>query len=75
MSIKTFLMKQVIKRQFKDVPDSQVDMIMNLVNKNPELFEKIGKEIKAMTDKGRDQMAASMEVMRKYQSELSKINR
>ncbi len=75
MSIKTFLMKQVIKRQFKDVPDSQVDMIMDLVNKNPELFEKIGKEIKAMTDKGRDQMAASMEVMRKYQSELSKINR
>lgn len=75
MSLKTFLMKKMIKRQMGDVPDSQVDMVMDVVNKNPELFEKIGKEIKEMTDKGRDQMAASMEVMRKYQSELSKIKR
>jgi hypothetical protein len=59
----------------KGAPQSQVDMIVEIIDKNPELFEKIGKEIKELTDKGRDQMAASMEVMRKYQSELAKIKR
>lgn len=75
MSIKSFLLKQMIKHQMKGAPQSQVDMIVEIIDKNPELFEKIGKEIKELTDKGRDQMAASMEVMRKYQSELAKIKR
>ncbi|MEK7569047.1 MAG: hypothetical protein AAB497_02955 [Patescibacteria group bacterium] len=71
--IKEFLMKQMIKRQLKGVPEAEVDRIIALVEKNPELFKKIGDEIQAKVKSGRSQMAASMEVMRAHQSELQKV--
>jgi len=71
--IKEFLMKQVIKRQLKGVPEAEVERIMALVEKNPELFKKIGDEIQAKVKAGRSQMAASMEVMRAHQGELQKV--
>lgn len=66
-------MKQVIKRQLKGVPEAEVNRIIALVEKNPELFKKIGDEIQAKVKAGRSQMAASMEVMRAHQSELQKV--
>jgi hypothetical protein len=71
--IKEFLMKQVIKRQLKGVPEAEVNRIIALVEKNPELFKKIGDEIQAKVKAGRSQMAASMEVMRAHQAELQKV--
>jgi len=71
--IKEFLMKQVIKRQLKGVPEAEVNRIILLVEKNPELFKKIGDEIQAKVKAGRSQMAASMEVMRAHQAELQKV--
>lgn len=70
--IKKYVMKKMLERQLKDVPTDQKEMIMQAVEDNPELFEKIGKEIQAETKKGRDQTAVTMEVFRKYQSELQK---
>lgn len=71
--IKDFLMKQVIKRQLKGMPEAEVNRIIMLVEKNPELFKKIGDEIQAKVKAGRSQMAASMEVMRAHQAELQKV--
>lgn len=71
--IKDFLLKQVIKRQLKGVPEAEIDRIIQLVEKNPELFKKIGDEIQAKVKSGRSQMAASMEVMRAHQAELQKV--
>ncbi|MFA5933623.1 MAG: hypothetical protein WC795_00125 [Candidatus Paceibacterota bacterium] len=71
--IKEFLMKQMMKRQLKGMPQSQQDLIMKVVMENPELFKKIGEEIKAKTKAGMDETAASMTVMRKYQGELAKV--
>lgn len=71
--IKEFLLKQMIKRQMKGVPEAEVNRIIALVEKNPELFKKIGDEIKAKVKSGRSEMAASMEVMRAHQSELQKV--
>jgi hypothetical protein len=73
MSLKTFLMKKMIKSQMKGVPDSEIDKVITMVEKNPELFNTIAKEIEALVKSGRDQMSASMEVMRKYQSDLQKL--
>ena len=70
---KEFLLKQMIKRQLKGVPEHEVDRIIGLVEKNPELFKKIGDEIQAKVKSGRSQMAASMEVMRAHQSELQRV--
>ncbi|OHA79843.1 MAG: hypothetical protein A2747_03435 [Candidatus Yonathbacteria bacterium RIFCSPHIGHO2_01_FULL_44_41] len=71
--LKEFLLKQVIKRQLKGVPEAEIDRIITLVEKNPELFKKIGDEIKAKVKSGRSEQAASMEVMRAHQSELQKV--
>jgi hypothetical protein len=63
-----FLMKKMLKAQ--GVPENQIDMVVKLVQKNPELFKKIASEVKVEMDKGKDQMKASMEVMSKYKSEI-----
>ncbi len=71
--IKDFLLKQMLKRQLKGLPEAEIDRIVELVGKNPEVFKKIGDEIKAKVKSGRSQTAATMEVMRAHQSELQKI--
>lgn len=45
-------------------------MMMTLVTKNPELFKKIGEEIERRKKGGEGEMKASMEVMKKYRTEL-----
>jgi hypothetical protein len=70
---KEFLMKKMIKSQLKGVPDSEVNRIIELVSKNPELFKKIGDEIQAKIKSGRSQTAATMEVMRARQAEIQKV--
>lgn len=56
----------------KNVPADQQEMIMELVEKNPELFQKIAKEMQAeLKSNGNNQMAAAMKVLPKYQKELA----
>lgn len=73
MGLQDFLLSQVIKHKMKDVPPAQRDQIIALVQKNPELFKKIGEEIERRTKGGESQMKASMEVMKKYRAELATI--
>ena len=71
MSIKNFLIKKAAERQLKDMPKEQQDMIMKLLENNPDLFVKMSKEIEHKVKKeGKDQMLAMMEVSKKYQKEL-----
>lgn len=55
------------------VPEAQIDMVINMMEKDPELFKKIAVEIKAKINEGKNQQEASMEVMKKYESELKKL--
>lgn len=71
MSIKNFLIKKAAERQLKDMPKDQKDMIMKLLENNPDLFMKMSKEMEhKMKKEGKDQMLAMMEVGKKYQKEL-----
>lgn len=70
---KNFLLKQLLKKQMKGVPPEQQEMILAAIEKNPEFFQKIGLEIQQKMKEGKDQMAATMEVMQKHQEELRKI--
>jgi hypothetical protein len=72
MGIKDFFVKKMLGSQLKKsgLPQDQQDKLMNAMMKNPELFKKIGDEIKALEKSGKNQMFASMEVMKKYQNEL-----
>jgi len=68
---KNFLIKKMLRTQ--GVPEAQIDMVLNMMEKNPELFKKIAEEIKAKTDAGLDQQTASMQVMQKYENDLKKL--
>lgn len=70
---KNFLMKQMLKRQMKDVPEAEQEKVFAMIEKNPDFFQNIAAEIKQKMDQGKDQMAATMEVVQKHQEELKKI--
>lgn len=55
------------------VPEAQIEMFINMMEKNPELFKTIAEETKTKMDAGMDQQSAAMEVMKKYQDELKKL--
>lgn len=71
--IKNFAVKKLIQSQLKNVPEDQRQLIMEMVEKDPKLFEKIAKEMQEeLKRNGNNQMAAAMKVLPKYQAELQK---
>jgi hypothetical protein len=73
MSLKSFLMKKMLKSKMKDIPEDQQEKIFAAIEKNPQLFQKIAEEVQQKMKEGKDQMSASMEVMMKYQNELKDL--
>jgi len=68
------LLKKMMKSQMKDVPLEQQEKMLEMIEKNPTLFENIALETKALVDGGLDQMSAAMRVAEKYKDELKKLN-
>ncbi len=68
--IKEFFIKQAVKHGTKNLPKDQAEMLQGMVEKNPELFAKIAKEIEALKKAGKPEMYAALDVMKKYQKEL-----
>ena len=69
--IKKYATKKVLQSQLKNVPEDQRQLIMELVEKDPQLFETIAKEIQEdMKKNGSTQEAAAMKVFPKYQQQL-----
>lgn len=65
-------MKQMLKRQIKNLPQAQQDTILKAVTANPDLFQKIAEETKEKVKGGMSEFHASMAVMQKYKTELQK---
>lgn len=70
---KGFMMRKLLEKQLKDAPAEQRELIMTLLEKDPKLFEKIAGEMQAEIKAGKNQMAAAMKVMPKYQAELKAL--
>ena len=70
---KKFLMKKMLKSKMKDIPEAEQEKMLNAIEKNPDFFQNIAAEVQAKMKEGKDQMAATMEVMQKHQDELKKI--
>lgn len=68
-----FMLKQMLKSKLKNVPQAEQDRILGLIEKNPDFFKKIGEEIQGKVKSGQSEMEATMEVMRKHQSEFQKL--
>lgn len=73
MSLKTFLMKKLLRSKMKGVPEADQDKILNAIEKNPKLFQYIATEVQALVKSGKDQMSATMEVMQKHSTELKDL--
>ncbi len=72
---KKFVLKKLLGSKLKaaGVSDDQMDMILELVEKNPAFFQKIQSEVEAKKKQGVGEQAAMMTVMREHQAELQKI--
>ena len=70
--VKNYAVKKMVQSQMKNAPPEQQEMIMAMVEKEPELFQKIAKEIKAEEAKGASQTAAAMKVMPKYSAQIQR---
>jgi hypothetical protein len=71
--IKEFFLKQAVKYGAKNLPKDQQEMLQKMVEKNPELFTKISKEVQVLVKQGKPEMYATMDVMKKYQKELQAL--
>ena len=72
--MKNYAMKKVLESQMKNVPEDQKQMIMEMIDKDPKLFEKIAKEMQEELKKnGNNQMAAATKVLPKYQKEIMAV--
>ncbi len=73
MSIKTFLLKKMMSSQLKGVPQAEQDKLLEMIEKNPALFQKIAVETQEEMKRGTAQMDAIMKVAKKYEEELKKL--
>lgn len=71
--IKKFFLKQAAKIGTRGLPKEQQEVVLKLIEQKPELFEKIAKEIKVLTDKGTPEMYAAFEVMKRYEKDLQGV--
>jgi len=72
--IKQAAIKKLVRAQMKGVPEDQQQMIMELVEKKPELFQKMAKEMQAeLKANGNNQLAAAQKVLPKYQQEIMAV--
>ncbi len=69
-----FFIKTLLKKKLKgSVPDDQLDMFIEVVEKNPEFFERMVKEIQSKVSTGVSQQDASMAVLKNHQDELKTL--
>lgn len=68
-----FLMKQMLKKQMKGVPEAEQEKVLNAIEKNPDFFQKIAADIQEKMKTGSGQMEATMEVMKENQDKLREV--
>ena len=64
----------MMESKMKGIPQDQQEKMIAMIEKNPELFQKIALEMQEEMKKGKSEMDAAMAVMPKYKDELQKLN-
>ncbi|HEX7724712.1 MAG TPA: hypothetical protein VF438_03195 [Candidatus Paceibacterota bacterium] len=65
-----FIIKSLIKRQLKGVPEDQIDMIVNAIEKDPEFFKTLAEKIKGKMAQGMSEQQAAQAIMQEHGEEL-----
>jgi len=68
-------MKKMLATQLKGVPQAEQDKLFEMIDKNPQLFQKIATETQEEMKRGSSQMDAAMKVAKKYEIELKALKK
>lgn len=68
-----FVMKAMLKKQMKGIPEEQQEFFLSLIEKNPDFFMKIAQEAQEKIKGGMPQQDAMMAVMKAHEDELKAI--
>ncbi len=63
----------MLESQLSGLPQTEKDKFFNVFEQNPDFFQKIAVEVQEEMKKGRDQMSATLEVVKKYENDLKKM--
>ena len=65
-----FLVKSLLKKQLKGVPDDQIDMIISAIEKNPAFFQEMAVKIKELQANGMSDQEAAKKIANEFGSKL-----
>lgn len=68
-----FLVKSLLKKQLKGVPDEQVDMLISAIEKNPAFFQEMAGKIKELKAQGLSDQDAAQKIIAEFGGELKNI--
>lgn len=71
--LKQFLVKQLIKSQLSKLPPEAQKMIMDIMEKNPELLMNMAQDMQAAKAAGKSDQDAFLSLSAKYKDELQKL--
>ncbi len=71
--LKQFLVKQLIKSQLSKLPPEAQKMIMDIMEKNPELLMRMAQDMQAAKASGKSDQEAFVSLSEKYKDELQKL--
>lgn len=66
-------MRKMMASQLKGVPQADQDKIFAMIEKDPAFFQKIATEVQEVMKSGKDQMSATMEVVKRYEADIRKL--
>lgn len=66
-------MRKMMASQLKGVPQADQDKIFAMIEKDPAFFQKIAEEVQTEMKNGKDQMAATMDVVKRHEANLKKL--
>ena len=64
-------LRKMVQSKMKDIPADEQEKVLNIIQKNPQLFQTIAQEVQSAVAGGKDQVTAMMDVMQKYKDQLS----
>lgn len=73
MGIKEFFFKKMLESKMKSVPREDQEKMFKLLEKNPELFQKIALEMQTEMKKGGSEMEVAMKIAEKYKDQIKDL--
>jgi len=69
----SFMLKQLLRSKLKALPEADRVKVIAIIEKKPELFVQIAKEIQEKLKTGMSEMDASMAVMKSHETEIREL--